>query len=230
MKLPFLVNTPPSRKRRRPQPAQKKRSGLGRRSRPVSPLQQLLWGLIGLGLTIGGTFLEAYIITPTSPELTALNTFSLGISWQVGAVLLTGCLGGPWAAAGSQLAYMLLGLLNIQNIQIFTLGGGLDYLQEPAFGYILGFIPGAWLCGLLAFRWPPRLETLALSSGAGLVVIHVVGIGYQVGLQVVNLSRQSGVTLLQGVTQYSLGMLPGQVAMVCGVSVLAIVLRRIMFY
>lgn len=55
---------------------------------------QLLWSMIGLLLTIGGTFLPAYSITlPWNWSQHGIKTFFLGVSYQIGAVLLVGCLG-----------------------------------------------------------------------------------------------------------------------------------------
>lgn len=56
---------------------------------------QLLWSMIGLLLTMGGTFLEAYGVTlPWNWSQHGIQTLSLGVSYQIGAVLLVGCLGG----------------------------------------------------------------------------------------------------------------------------------------
>lgn len=52
--------------------------------------------------------------------------------------------GGRNAAAYAQIAYVIMGLF---KLPIFYQGGSFDYIQYPSFGYILGFIPGAWLCG-----------------------------------------------------------------------------------
>lgn len=72
---------------------------------------QLLWSMIGLLLTMGGTFLEAYGVSlPWSWSQHRIQTFSLGVSYQIGAVLLVGCLGGKNAGALSQIAYLVMGL------------------------------------------------------------------------------------------------------------------------
>ncbi len=114
---------------------------------------ELLWALIGLLLTIGGTFLEAFVATPTWHW--GANTFqshSLGVTYQVGAVLLVGCLGGRNAAVLSQIAYIMLGLT---WFPIFAQGGGIGYLKEPSFGYILGFIPGRGFAGIWHSKHSP---------------------------------------------------------------------------
>ncbi len=191
----------------------------------VTAPTQLLWAIVGLILTIGGTLLEAFIASPLGLWGQA-PAYSLGVSCQIGAVLLIGCLGGKNAAVISQVAYLLLGLTSWFNV--FTHGGGLDYVHRPSFGYLLGFIPGAWICGLLAFWLPVRLEYLALSCLGGLLTIHLTGIGYLLAANYFHWAGQ--VSVLQAIVTYSLNPLAGQMAIVCAVAVLAFGLRRLMFY
>lgn len=195
---------------------------------PLTPLQQLLWGGIGIALTIGGAWMQASIITaPWLWPERGLQFQPLGILAQVGGVLLIACLGGPWAAVGSQLVYLTLGLL---GSGVFAHGGGLDYIQRPTFGYLLGFVPGAWLCARLAFRQRVTLEALMFSCLAGLSIIHLMGIGYQVALRAFSELGDSSVALSQGIFQYSIYHLPEQVAMVCAIALIAFVVRRLLFY
>ncbi|MBD2035695.1 biotin transporter BioY [Phormidium sp. FACHB-592] len=187
---------------------------------------ELLWALIGLILTIGGTFLEAFMTTPSLGAI-GYQTHSLGVTYQFGAALLVGCLGGKNAAALSQIAYIMLGLT---WFPVFAQGGGLGYLKEPSFGYILGFIPGAWLCGYLAFKASAKLESLAFSCLCGLLSIHVTGMLYLAAMYGLGFVNQSGLPLQQSLMKYSLYPLPGQLAIVCAVTVLAFTLRQLMFY
>lgn len=194
----------------------------------VAAPTQLLWVLIGLILTIGGTLLEAFIASPPWDwSQHGIQVHSLGVTWQIGAVLLIGCLGGKNAAAISQIAYLLLGLT---WFNVFTQGGGVDYLLRPTFGYLLGFVPGAWICGWLAFRNPVRLEFLALSGLAGLLTIHLSGIGYLLTGHIFRWADISATPFWQALLTYSLYPLPGQLAIVCAVTVLAFTLRHLMFY
>ncbi|MGA1601440.1 MAG: biotin transporter BioY [Prochlorothrix sp.] len=194
----------------------------------LSPTE-FLWALIGLLLTIGGTLLEASIASPAWVwSQQGIQVYSLHTSFQVGAVLLVSCLGGKNAGLLSQVAYLVLGLT---WLPVFTGGGGLGYLQEPSFGYLLGFLPGAWLCGAMAFRSsPPNLETLGLSCLAGLGLIHGVGLvylGLSYGLGWVGPEAQSW---LQVVIDLSFAPLLAQLAIVCAVTLTAYSLRRILFY
>lgn len=190
----------------------------------VSPLDKFLWAVIGLLLTVVGTFVRVSVPLPWNWNLGEVQTLSLEITYQIGAVLLVGCLGGKGAATLSQLAYLILGL---SGFQIFTYGGGINYAKEPTFGYLLGFIPGAWVCGYLAFQKAPRLEFLALSCLGGLSAIHLMGLLYLSLLMLVHLLDQSwGSAALQ----YSIQPLPGQLVLVCLVTVISAVLRRLLFY
>jgi biotin transport system substrate-specific component len=190
---------------------------------------QLLWSMIGLLLTIGGTFLEAYGITlPSSWSQHGIETFSLGVKYQVGAVLLVGCLGGKNAGALSQIAYLVMGLT---LLPVFAEGGGIGYVKLSQFGYLLGFIPGAWICGFLAFKARPKLETLAFSCFCGLLIVHVCGITYLIISYVFHSQGTETLPLMmQAILTYSWFALPGQLAVVCAVSVIAYLLRHLMFY
>jgi biotin transport system substrate-specific component len=188
-----------------------------------------MWALTGLILTIGGTFLEAFVTNaPWNWVPNGVQTQSLDVSFQVGAVMLVGCLGGRNAAAIAQIAYLLIGLV---GFNVFTQGGGLDYIHQPSFGYLLGFIPGAWICGSLAFRFPPRLETLALSCLVGLMTIHLVGLGY-----LWLASQGNGWLIADNIDftplaiTYSLQTLPRQMAVICATTLIAYILRHLMFY
>lgn len=188
---------------------------------------ELLWALIGLLLTIGGTFVEAFVTNPPwNWSERGIHTVSLGVTYQIGAVLLTGCLGGKNAGALSQIAYVVLGL----NLPVFTQGGGISYLKEPSFGYLLGFIAGAWVCGFLSFRMPPRLESLAFSCICGLLTIHIYGLGYLIIFHALSWTTIGGWPLIQAIIKYSIYPLPGQLVVVCAVTVLAFALRQLMFY
>lgn len=219
MKLQFLVNI---KRKRTNKLTNKKKS-----SSTVSFANELLWAIIGLLLTIFSTFVEAFVInTPWSWTQEGVNSLPLGITFQVGAVLLTGCMGGKNAGFLAQVAYIFLGLF---WYPIFAQGGGLQYWQQPSFGYLLGFMPGAWLCGWLAFRRRTKLELLALSGMAGLLIIHVSGLIYLVGLWFLIPSELPSNNLLDLIMSYSVDPIPGQLVVVCTVAVIAFILRHILF-
>jgi biotin transport system substrate-specific component len=198
---------------------------------PLSLPNQLLWAAIGLMLTIFGTFIEAFATNfPWEWAEKGIYSQSLGITCQLGAVLLTGCMGGRNAGVLSQIAYIILGLF---WLPIFAHGGGLGYFREPSFGYLLGFIPGAGLCGAIALRYRTRLETLAYSAFCGLLVIHLCGLIYLIALSGLGLANDSVISLAnlgENISNYSIAPIPGQLVMVCVVAAIAFFLRHLLFY
>jgi biotin transport system substrate-specific component len=199
----------------------------------VITLTEFLWAFIGLLLTIGGNFLHASIVglpsSGTVPNVPVpfLGVNFLGVNYQIGAVLFVGFMGGRNAGVISQVAYLLLGLA---NFPFFAQGGGLGYVQQPMFGYLLGFVPGAWVCGYFAFRSAPKLEWLALCGLSGLTVIHAIGALYLWAAHSLKWADASKMTLNVALATYSGSLLPGQLAVVCAVSVLAFLMRKMMFY
>jgi biotin transport system substrate-specific component len=171
---------------------------------------------------------EGFVATPDLGKgLQTVQTYPLGVTYQIGAVLLVGCMGGQTAAVLSQVAYLLLGLV---GFPIFSQGGGVGYLREPSFGYLLGFIPAAWICGRLAFKALPRLESLAFSCLCGLVGIHATGILYLILAYNGGWLKTANLSLQEAILRYSVYPLPGQLAIVCAVTVIAFLLRHLMLY
>lgn len=208
-------------------PSRKRRTA-ARPKRFRITLTELLWALIGLLLTIGGTLLKASITDlPWTWANGQVPLHFLGVSYQIGAVMLIGCLGGRNAAVMSQIAYLALGLA---GFPVFSQGGGIGYLKEPSFGYLLGFVPAAWICGYLAFKMPPRLESLGFSGLCGLIVVHLVGIAYLLLGYALKWIDAASVPFTKAVMTYSVNLLAGQLAVICAIAVLAYVLRRVMFY
>ncbi|MBD2578341.1 biotin transporter BioY [Oscillatoria sp. FACHB-1406] len=233
-KLQFPGNTRSRRRTRRTSNAGRKPSrrpeGKPKSERlPWVTPYQLLWAAIGLLLTISGTLVEAFVTnSPWQWSQQGIQPQSLGVTCQIGAVLLVGCLGGKKAGAIAQIAYVILGLTGLYPV--FTQGGGWRYLLEPTFGYIIGFIPGAWLCGWLAFRRKPKLETLAFSCTIGLFAVHLVGIAYLSGLHLLSHPGGERALLVGAIEKYSLNPLASQFAIVCAVSLIGYILRRILLY
>lgn len=195
---------------------------------------------MGLIVTIGATWLEVFVTNgPWAWSDLGIQFYSLGVSFQLGAVLLTACLGGQNAGALAQVGYLSLGLFLFQvfDLQVFTQGGGLAYLREPSFGYLLGFIPTAWVCGFLAFQWKPKLENLTLSCLGGLVTLHLTGLLYLLAvwlLRPVGIPEVSVAEAMAGfgdmMMDYTVLQLPGQLMVACAVGLVAYLMRQVMFY
>ena len=91
-------------------------------------------------------------------------------------MFLAGALLGPKYGALSQGVYVALGLL---GVPIFISGGGLGYVLQPTFGFLLSYIPAAAVVGLpLRNREKPGFWRIALACLAGLAVIYAIGLPY----------------------------------------------------
>ena len=182
-------------------------------------IREGLWAMSGLVLLVLGTFVGVYVVSPPWqwPSL-GVWLWPVVSSWQVGAMLLTACLGGRGAATVAVIAYLTLGLM---GWPVFTWAGGWQYLREPGLGYLLGLGVGAWVCGELAFRLPLTLEHLTLAAGLGLLGVHLVGL---MGLAV---HYPRWAEWLSWAAHYTLSPLGGQLLALCGVVVLAYVARRL---
>ena len=95
---------------------------------------------------------------------------------QVLFTMLAGLLLGSRLGALSVGLYMILGLA---GLPVFTQGGGLWYLLQPTFGYILGFILGSYVTGKMTEqRDTLTFGRILIAKFAGLAIIYVMGMIY----------------------------------------------------
>lgn len=89
---------------------------------------------------------------------------------------LAGLLLGRRLGLLSVAAYILIGLV---GLPVFALGGGIGYVLQPTFGYIIGFAAGTWLAGLIAERAGKRLFVSLLFAGLiNMLLVYAIGIVY----------------------------------------------------
>lgn len=127
----------------------------------------------------GVRFMEAAafsLLTALAAQIEIRLPFTpVPITGQTFSVLLTGMLlGSRWGSLSIGL-YVLEGLL---GAPVFAGGAaGPLVLAGPTGGYIVGFVPAAWLAGRLAERgWDRRPLTAAAAMFLGSLVIFVFGV------------------------------------------------------
>lgn len=98
------------------------------------------------------------------------------VTMQVMFVVLSGLLLDKKHAVMSGVIYMLAGLI---GLPVFTQGGGIGYIANPTFGYIVGFIIGALTASAIVGRKPDAgLKRFFAAAYAGMSVIYIIGTAY----------------------------------------------------
>lgn len=89
---------------------------------------------------------------------------------------LAGVLLGSKLGSISVLVYIILGLI---GMPIFTNGGGLGYILQPTFGYLIGFCLGAYLTGLIVEKSKNiTIKSLLIANFVGLAAVYLIGMIY----------------------------------------------------
>lgn len=122
--------------------------------------------LVGAGAAVVGALAQVSI--PLWP---------VPITGQTLAVMLVGAVLGARRGAASLLTYMVFGIIGLPWFAGFT--GGLGSLLSPSFGFIIGFIPAAYLTGWLAERsWDRTAWGSIATFGLASLVPFLIGIPY----------------------------------------------------
>ena len=110
--------------------------------------------------------------------------------------------------------YIILGLF----FPIFALGGGVSYLFEYGFGYILAFLPAIFFAGTILKGKPDYLRMLLISI-VGVITIHLLGMLYMLFIATLRhapmdlvigwIVSQSGVKILYDIFFTLIGMILG---------------------
>ena len=126
----------------------------------------------------------------------------LPLTFQTLFVVLSGLVLGRKYGALSVCVYVIAGVI---GLPVFT-GSALN----PTFGYIVGFIPGAWIAGYIAERFAPKFMTWFLGAVAGIAVIYAFGIPYYYLMSKYYIGNELGAKTL--LMYFVLMPIPGDVA------------------
>lgn len=139
---------------------------------------------------------------------------------------LAGLVLGPAKGAASVTLYVALGL---SGLPLFTAGGGPSYVFQPTFGYLLGFIAGAGIAGLLAgppYPWTRRRVFAAVF--VNLAVVYGFGVTYTYLLSRYYLGND---TTLWPIFLYAFAIeIPGDIAVCLTAAILSHRLRRLQLF
>ncbi len=100
---------------------------------------------------------------------------SVPISMQFAFCLLAVLTLGASRACVCVLIYIAMGLI---GLPIFAGGGGFQYVLQPSFGYLIGFLLGAFVAGTLVQGGKLTHLRLMGASLLYLLVVYLIGCGY----------------------------------------------------
>lgn len=104
----------------------------------------------------------------------AIPFYPVPFTGQTFAVLMVGITLGSVRGALAVIAYLLEGLF---GLPVFAQGGATATLFGPTLGYLLGFVPAAFIVGYLAERgWDRHPISTALAMLIGNGVIYIPGL------------------------------------------------------
>ncbi|MBM7871284.1 biotin transport system substrate-specific component [Clostridium pascui] len=122
------------------------------------------------------------ILVSLFTSLTAIGTFikiplePAPINLQFLFTALAGILLGSRLGALSQIVYVTLGLL---GLPVFTKPGGLSYIFQPTFGYLIGYIIAAYIIGKLSeSKNKPSFLKLLTACISGILTVYIIGVPY----------------------------------------------------
>lgn len=129
---------------------------------------------------------------------------------QVPIILFTAVLLGAACCVTSVFFYIVIGLA---LIPVFGLGGGFDYVVQPVFGYILGFIPAALVAGGITSK-ERSAKNIIIAALSGVLAIHITGFFYMLLVSLIRHENSSYImdwllyeSLIRAVYDFVLGVI-----------------------
>ena len=155
--------------------------------------------LFAILMIIGSTFVNLHIRhyfipgNAFSQEELEINNFiyNFYIIPQIPVLMFICAVLGRKMASTSVILYILAGLI---FAPLFALGGGLGYIKEFSFGYILAYVPAVNMAGHM-LKEKYSFKNMILASIVGVLTIHLAGIIYMI---LIALLKQEGLHFITG--------------------------------
>lgn len=152
--------------------------------------------IIQCGIFTALIAISAFIRFPFVPVPFTLQTM---------LVALAGLMMGAKAGAASCLIYLIMGLI---GIPVFSSGGGIGTLLSPTAGFLIGFIPCAFVTGL-ANNNKKSFPRAFLSALSGSIVMYITAITYTYAIT--NLVTGQGIAISTLLVSYCAVFIPSDI-------------------
>lgn len=137
----------------------------------------ILWSIF---LIIIATFTQITLTKAGMPTfiLKHITTIDYGSCYkyipQIPVVLFVASMLGRKYSFMAISLYIILGLF---FIPVFALGGGLNYMFKYTFGFIIAYIPSAFIISTILSKYN-NFKSYIQSAVIGVLIIHIIGIIY----------------------------------------------------
>lgn len=125
-------------------------------------VKTLIYGALFVALMSIGAFIK-------------IPVYPIPVTLQAQFAALAGQILGRRRGAATMAVYLFAGLL---GLPVFALGGGFSYILKPTFGYLAGFIAGAYLSGLLSEKGRPSFKRFLTAQLCGLLILYAFGMAH----------------------------------------------------
>lgn len=115
------------------------------------------------------------------------------ITLQVLFTTLAGAIMGGKNGAISVIIYITLGLV---GFPVFAGGGGIGYIFQPTFGFLIGMVIGAYITGKICHSRKPVFKRLIIGCLVGLVPIFAIGTAYNCLITSLYLKEETVATVI----------------------------------
>lgn len=153
-------------------------------------------------LTLVGVFVAiavvAVYVSMVMPGVMILGA-NVAISLLPFVSVLTGALLGKRLGATAMFVYMLLGLVGLPVFADAT--GGVGAIFKATFGFIPGFIVGAYVSGWIVEK-KQTLSRFLIATSVALIPLYIIGIIYMWGILKLYIGADTGIWPL------TIGMIP----------------------
>ena len=113
------------------------------------------------------------------------------LTFQTFFCAFAGIILGSRLGALSQILYLVMGLI---GLPVFAYGGGISYIYNPTFGYVIGFVGAAFVIGKITEKQRTlNFQKALISVLSGLIIINLIGVPYFYFIKNVYLSQNLSV-------------------------------------
>lgn len=139
-----------------------------------APMQSIFWPKENTFFKQSLLVLAGVVLLAFASQL-SIPLRPVPLTFQSATVVLIGMAYGARYSTYVVAAYLIAGILGIPVFADFS--AGFNYIYGPTSGYLIGFLPAAWLSGFLAQKgWAKTVWQSFLATCLGVSVIFICGV------------------------------------------------------